>query len=81
VLIDDKIDYTNRYKILDAIEKEMTDSANDEKPVECRISAAFGIVDFDPETAPPDITYAELFDIADARMYEKKKEMKKKMNM
>ena len=76
VFLYDNSDYTERYKILSSIEKEMFEKNDPENPVESRISVAFGIADFDPETAPENMTFSQLFDIADERMYEKKKKMK-----
>lgn len=76
VFLYDNSDYTERYSILESIENEMFEKNDPLNPVESRISAAYGIADFDPETAPENMTFSQLFDIADERMYEKKKMMK-----
>ncbi len=76
VLIEDNSDYIDRYQILESIEREMKASCTKDNPVEYNLSIAYGIADFDPDTSPLDITFTKLFDIADAKMYEKKKEMK-----
>lgn len=78
VFLYDNDDYDRRYSILDNIEHEMFEKNDAEIPVEDRISVAYGIADFDPETSPENMHFTQLFDIADVRMYDKKKEMKKK---
>ncbi|ETP71618.1 diguanylate cyclase (GGDEF) domain-containing protein [Lachnospiraceae bacterium JC7] len=77
VFLYDNEDYQKRYSILESIEHEMFEQNIPDNPVERRISAAYGIADFDPESAPEDMNFARLFDLADERMYEKKKEMKR----
>lgn len=78
VFLYDNVDYADRYEILQSIENEMFEKNDPSNPAETRISAAYGIADFDPKTAPKGMTFSQLFDIADERMYEKKKEMKGK---
>ncbi|SFG30274.1 diguanylate cyclase [Oribacterium sp. WCC10] len=76
VFLYDTNDYDERYAILENIEQEMFAKDDPDNPIENRISAAYGIADFDPETSPMNMTFDELFDIADERMYEKKRAMK-----
>ncbi len=76
VFLYDSEDYEKRYSILEVIEREMSEQNVPNNPIESRISAAYGIADFDPETSPEHMHFAQLFDIADERMYQKKKEMK-----
>ncbi len=76
VFLYDNEDYHKRYSILESIEHEMFEQNNPDNPVESRISVAYGIADFDPGTSPLDMHFSRLFDLADERMYKKKKEMK-----
>lgn len=78
VFLYDNDDYSKRYSILESIEQEMFAQNASDIPVENRVSVAYGIADFDPETSPENMHFAQLFDIADVRMYDKKKEMKRK---
>ncbi len=76
VFLSESRDYSERYTILEYLENEMNYRAKADIPVEVKVSAAYGIADFDPDTSPEGMTYDQLFNMADENMYKKKKEMK-----
>jgi len=76
VFLSESRDYNERYDIFEYLENEMNFRAKADIPVEVKVSAAYGIADFDPVTSPEGMTYDQLFNMADENMYKKKKEMK-----
>ena len=76
VFLSESRDYNERYNILEYLEHEMNFRAKADIPIEVKVSAAYGIADFDPDTSPEGMTYDQLFNMADENMYKKKKEMK-----
>ena len=76
VFLSESRDYNERYNILEYLENEMNFRAKADIPVEVKVSAAYGIADFDPDTSPEGMTYDQLFNMADENMYKKKKLMK-----
>ena len=76
VFLSESRDYNERYNIFEYLENEMNFRAKADIPAEVKVSAAYGIADFDPVTSPEGMTYDQLFNMADENMYKKKKEMK-----
>lgn len=69
-------DQINKYKILEAMEKEMEELRNGAQLLERKVSVAGGIAEYKPES---DKCFADVFKRADSNMYEKKLAMKKKL--